>query len=306
MSEIQEAGIAMRRENFNKITSKFIDEKCVNNKQKPNLTKEEMKGLRSLQKRIKDGEIVVMSTDKSCKLAVTTMEKYLEMGAVHTRNDKEISRKEFVELEKVVNGHTAMHIKMQGMGENWGHAKRMRGTTRTRSQNLASLRLLLKDHKKELKTRQVVSGCDSNTVGLSNIMSDLVESIANAVENSNETISTEDMLSKIADCNRALEKRRLEREANGETLDEDEQELYILRSDVVSLFPNMTEVRTGRICREQALKSTMAVEGMDYKEMARYAWLGESDGLTSGVEEVRRLLPVHKRSRGAQGSRIRR
>ena len=43
-----------------------------------------------------------------------------------------------------------------------------------------------KDHKKELKTRQVVSGCDSNTVGLRNIMSDLVESIANAVENSNK------------------------------------------------------------------------------------------------------------------------
>ena len=44
--------------------------------------------------------------DKSCKLAVTTMEKYLEMGIVHTSNDKEISRQEFVESKKVVNGHT--------------------------------------------------------------------------------------------------------------------------------------------------------------------------------------------------------
>ena len=44
----------------------------------------------------------------------------------------------------------------------------------TRSQNLASLRLLLKDHKKELKTRQVVSGCDSNTVGLSNIIANAI------------------------------------------------------------------------------------------------------------------------------------
>ena len=158
-------------------------------------------------------------------------------------------------MEKIVNGHSAMHIKMQGMGENWGHTKRMRGTAMTRSQNLASLRLLLKDHKKELKTRQVVSGCDSNTVGLSNIMSDLVESIANAIEESHETISTEDMLSKIAECNRALEKWRIEREANGEMLEDDEKELYILGSDVVAIFPNMTDVRTGRICREQTVKS---------------------------------------------------
>ena len=64
------------------------------------------------------------------------------------------------------------------------------------------------------------------------------------------------------------------------------------------MFPNMKEVRTGRICREQAVKSTMSVEGMDYKEMTRYAWLGERDGLTSGVEEVRRLLPVRNSSRG--------
>ena len=32
--------------------------------------------------------------------------------------------------------------------------------------------------------------------------------------------------------------------------------------------------------------------------MARYAFLGERDGLTSGVEEVRRLLPIRNSSRG--------
>ena len=219
----------------------------------------EAKGLKSLQRRIKEREIVVMSTDKSCKLAVTTMDKYLEMGAVHTRLDKEISREEFIEIEKVVNGHTAMHIKMQGMGENWQQGKRMRGTTMTRSQNLASLSLLLKDHKKELKTRQVVSGNESNTVGLSNIMSDLTESLANAVENPHEVISSEDLLAKIHSCNRDLERRRKDREERGEEVDKMELELYIIASDVVALFPSMTDKRTGKICREQAIKSGMKI-----------------------------------------------
>ena len=62
------------------------------------------------------------------------------------------------------------------------------------------------------------------------------------------------------------------------------KDLYILGSDVVTLFPSITAVKTGRVAREQAIKSTMKIEGMDYKEMARYALLGERDGLTSGVE----------------------
>ena len=66
-------------------------------------------------------------------------------------------------------------------------------------------------------------------------------------------------------------------------MDEKERELYILGSDVVALFPSMTDVKTGRIAREQAVKSNMEIEGMDYQEMARYAWLGNRDGLTSGV-----------------------
>ena len=52
------------------------------------------------------------------------------------------------------------------------------------------------------------------------------------------------------------------------------------------------------VAREMAVQTTMTVEGMDYKEMARYAWLGDRDGLTSGVEEVRRLLPVKNSTRG--------
>ena len=65
VTEIQEAGIAMRRENFNKITKRWIEEKCdEKNRQKSNLTKAERAGLKSLKKRIDEEEIVVMSTDK--------------------------------------------------------------------------------------------------------------------------------------------------------------------------------------------------------------------------------------------------
>ena len=66
-------------------------------------------------------------------------------------------------------------------------------------------------------------------------MSDLVESLANAVANPHKVISSEDLLAEIHACNRAMERVRRERAARGEVLDEKERELYILGSDVVSL-----------------------------------------------------------------------
>lgn len=56
---------------------------------------------------------------------------------------------------------------------------------------------MYKDHKKEPgKTRPVVTGCSSNSRGLSNCVSNFLESVANCNASSFESISGEDMLSK--------------------------------------------------------------------------------------------------------------
>ena len=58
-----------------------------------------------------------MSTDKS------SLHRHEELGRVHTSQDKEITRAEFVEIENIINGHTSMHIKMQVMGPEFGLIK---------------------------------------------------------------------------------------------------------------------------------------------------------------------------------------
>jgi hypothetical protein len=146
---------------------------------------------------MKEGDILIMRSDKSSKLAITDVETYLKLGDKHIKKDKEITLKEVADMEKDVNGHTAMFIKMTGMGKEWGQGDRMRTSTITRSKTMASLFLQLKDHKLVLDTRAVVSACDSYTVGLSNILSEVIESVANAVKDPCEVISSEDMLSRI-------------------------------------------------------------------------------------------------------------
>ena len=58
-------------------------------------------------KKIKEGELVVMKTDKSGKFCVTTKENYLEMGMDHVKNDKEVTREKLREVERHPNSHTA-------------------------------------------------------------------------------------------------------------------------------------------------------------------------------------------------------
>ena len=99
----EEALIEMRREIHGKIYEEYRQEFCSKEgDQKPNLTEAEAAGLKSLQKRIKEGELVIMKTDKSSKFCVTTREEYIKMGEAHTKKDKKIKREEIHELEKQI------------------------------------------------------------------------------------------------------------------------------------------------------------------------------------------------------------
>ena len=46
-----------------------------------------------------------MKTDKSEKFSVATIEKYIEMGMGHVKDDKQVTRDEVREIERALNGH---------------------------------------------------------------------------------------------------------------------------------------------------------------------------------------------------------
>ena len=60
---------------------------------------------------------------------------------------------------------------------------------------------MYKDHKAGKKTRPVVPGCNSNTRGMSNCVSDLQESVNKANKSPYEVISGEDMLAEVENYN---------------------------------------------------------------------------------------------------------
>ena len=147
---------------------------------------------------MKNGEIIIMKTDKSGKMCICTREEYKKMGEKHTQKDDKVDRKNIIEKEKNLNGHVFFWSKMLGSGDSHGHRDRIIDSKVVSSEQLASLYLMYKDHKKEKgSTRPVVTGCNSNTKGFSNSVSDLLESVNKAKEEAYEVVSGEDMLAKV-------------------------------------------------------------------------------------------------------------
>jgi hypothetical protein len=206
LKEKDEALIEIRRGVIGKIYDEYRDTNCKKDQQKSNLTKDEEEGLESLQKKIQKKELIVLKTDKSGKFFVVSQDEYRKMGAVHTTKDKMISMKDVVEIEKQLNGHSTFWCKMWRSGDAHGHKERIIDSKVCRSCKVATMYVMVKDHKKDGSTRPVVTGCSSNTRGLSNSVSDFLESVANSIPDAYEVISSEDMLARVQAGNEAARK----------------------------------------------------------------------------------------------------
>ena len=137
--------------------------------------------------------------------------EYLKIGVKGVGKDKKITREEVKKIEERVNDHTRFWIKMTNIGENNGHHNRMKESKLSHSEQMAPRYYMYKDHKREGGWRPVVSGCNSHTLDLSNLLSEVIESLCISIENPYEVISSTDMLSRIKKFNCWVEEERKER-----------------------------------------------------------------------------------------------
>ena len=76
----EEALLELRRELHKKIYDEHRAAFTKIGEQISNMTEEELQGLRSLLKRIRAGEILIIKTDKSGKVVITSVEDYKKLG----------------------------------------------------------------------------------------------------------------------------------------------------------------------------------------------------------------------------------
>jgi len=77
-----------------------------------------LKGLKSLQKHIKAGELCVVQTDKSKRFAILSKDQYLQSGLHHTKGHLEIEAKRVKRIQNFVNDHVFWLSIMTNMGSN--------------------------------------------------------------------------------------------------------------------------------------------------------------------------------------------
>ena len=171
-----------------------------------NLPFNEIKGIQSLKKRIKNNEIVVSQTDKSSRFAILTLKQYLESGNVHTEKDEKISWNKIRYLQGQVNSHVWWISKIIGNASKTNF-KKMQKNIQPVSMEVPEMVLLFKDHKgwrqdsnKPVPSRPVVSGNKGINSHLSEILSEFMEPLITE-RIGVEVTSTEETLCKIENLN---------------------------------------------------------------------------------------------------------
>ena len=190
----------------------YVSKNCSKGgRQKDNLTKNQALGLKSLKSRVKNGEVVIVPTDKSGNLAIMSRGSYMEAGLVHTKKDRLVGFEEVKMAQKELNGHISMLIKTFKIGSHWKHGYRVRETMMGENQSVCPLSLLFKDHKgwvagggSKPPTRPVAGGHLGINMHISEVVSEILDPVVELLEGGKEVISTEDLLGKIEILNEIL------------------------------------------------------------------------------------------------------
>ena len=119
------------------------------NEQESNLSIKEQKGLRKLQKKIKDGSLVILKTDKSGKLTAMEKTKYEKLGLEKNRGDKVLDRIELRQIESKINAQSKFWTNILKSGIEHDHQDRILKSKQSNSQNCAPKYFMYKDHKAE-------------------------------------------------------------------------------------------------------------------------------------------------------------
>ena len=153
---------SLAKEGFDAYKAKNCDEK--GNIKESNLSTAETFGKQRLRRKVKKGDLVITTTDKSGKFVVTTPEIYRYAASKHIIKDTEVGWDCVKEKETFLNRHTAQLGKIFEMGGNHNQADRVSKALKSSDNPPPSVYFMFKDNKKMddgepcPQTRQVCAG----------------------------------------------------------------------------------------------------------------------------------------------------
>ena len=185
------------------VTKEYISEQSTRVAQR-NLTREEMRGLRSLKGK---DNVVIYQTDKSGGFAVDTMDNYRVACQPHVENDLTVTENLNRRLQTEANAHSVLWVRLLSAGEIVGGQARIKSNMLVSDYTLAPLPVytLRKDHETTADqnigppVRPVCGAVSAYNRSLSHLMSMILTEVWK--EEESVCLNTEEMLADFEQVN---------------------------------------------------------------------------------------------------------
>jgi hypothetical protein len=242
-----------------------------------NLSRKCQTGLREIKQMCKTGNVVCFPTDKSDRLSILSMDSYIQSAQPHIANDDVVCEAEMHRIEKTLEGHTFQAAKLLGLCRSTGNSKRLSGALLNTNTKPPSLYLVMKDHKpiqegQNTPGRPICGATSCHNGQLSNILSIIVNAIADHYDTGTESDSTEDMIASINKFNN----------------NNDKCNMNIISMDVKALYPSIDIREVAAVVRQIYQESKLEIDGVNWEEACKYlALLIKPEEITTmGLTEV--------------------
>ena len=262
----QEIAIQNMKDQVLKATHLFCKTKCKANGELNinSLTSSEKRGRNKLMRRVKAGEIVLQTTDKSGKLAIWSKQLYSQAAEEHLSKDTKVNQADVDKLERCSNILAACTCTIFNLGSDLNQEDRCLKAMTVLDVHPPSTYYLGKDHKTIPqgqtfpKTRPVCGASNGPLSRIDDFWSKVVGHVADSMNAPSECINTEMLKRGFLDANQRI-------------LESSDKDLttVIMSLDVSAMYPSLDTTVSSKLVMRGVIDSQVQFQNIDYREVGK-------------------------------------
>ena len=271
MKQVEEVKVQHFKNEVAKVADEFEQKKGV---AASNMNRNQKAGLKMIQEKLKDEEMVCFVTDKSGRWACDSLENYKKACEEQLRDGKieEVSKEQHSKNEKEINAHALALGRILGLKDG-DEGKPLRNVMTAEGTKTAQFYGLRKDHKEieegmeEIgpKVRPVCGAKEGQSKRISYVLCMMLSELLKDQNSDTQCDSTEELLATIEEVNKG-----------------DVSDKWLVGStDIVSLYPSLDVKKCAKVIRNELYASKLVFRNLQWKEIALYLVYN------MGVEELR-------------------